>query len=105
VEDWKQSHLELLMLNLALAFIKRVPKMAKVVKKSDDPGFFAKGGKTKMFGKGEVGKITAGQTGKDSNAPSGGGAKWAAGGSNHMFGKGSAGQKTPGVSGKESQVG
>jgi hypothetical protein len=77
--------------------------MAKVVKKSDDPGFFSQGGKTHMFGKGHTGKVVAGQSGKDSQGSENG--KWAEGGSTKMFGKGSAGHKTPEVSGKESQVG
>jgi hypothetical protein len=79
--------------------------MAKVVKKSDDPGFFAQGGKTKMFGKGTAGHAEDSVSGKASNSPPGGSAKFASGGNNKMFGKGSAGHKTPGVSGKESQVG
>jgi hypothetical protein len=77
--------------------------MVKVIKKSDDPGFYPQGGKTKMFGRGYTGKITPGQTGKDSQGSENG--KWPEGGSTKMFGKGSAGHKTPGVSGKESQVG
>jgi hypothetical protein len=77
--------------------------MAKGIKKSEDPGFFAHGGKTKMFGKGSAGPAKAAISGKESNDLGGG--EWAKGGSQHMFGKGSAGQKTPGVSGKESQVG
>jgi hypothetical protein len=79
--------------------------MAKIVKKSDDPGFFAQGGKTKMFGKGTAGHAEDSVSGKASNSPSGGSDEWAKGGTTKMFGKGSAGHKTPGVSGKESQVG
>jgi hypothetical protein len=77
--------------------------MAKVVKKSDDPGFFAHGGKTKMFGKGSAGPAKPDISGKESNDLGGG--EWAKGGSTKMFGKGSAGFKVPGISGKESQVG
>jgi hypothetical protein len=80
-------------------------EMGKVEKRSEDPGFFAKGGSGKMFGKGKVGEAVAGQSGKESQTPPGSGDKFASGGSGKMFGKGSAGKKVPGVSGKETQSG
>jgi hypothetical protein len=79
--------------------------MGKVIKSGASPGFFAAGGKTKMFGKGEAGEAASGQSGKESQTPPGGGDKFASGGKGHMFGKGSAGKKVPGVSGKETQSG
>lgn len=79
--------------------------MAHVTKQSSDPGFFAKGGETKMFGKGHTGESEEGVSGKSSNAGKGGGDKWACGGSNKMFGKGHAGLKEPGISGKADQNG
>ena len=74
--------------------------MGKVLSSGDKPGFFAKGGTGKMFGKGTVGKVTPGQSGKESNSPNGGSAKFAAGGSGKMFGKQTANKMTPGQSGK-----
>ena len=74
--------------------------MGKVISSSEKPGFFPKGGSGKMFGKGTVGKVTPGQSGKESNSPNGGGEKWAKGGSGKMFGKQSANKMTPGQSGK-----
>lgn len=85
--------------------------MAKVIKRAEDPGFFAQGGKTKMFGKGHSSPMPDSVSGKqnqgsDSGKSAGEGVKVAeGGGSNRMFGKGHAGHKVPGVSGKESQVG
>jgi hypothetical protein len=78
--------------------------VAHVTKRSDDPGFFAHGGKTKMFGKGHTGESEAGVSGKASNE-AGGGEKYACGGSTKMFGKGHAGLRTPGISGKPDQNG
>ena len=77
--------------------------MAKVIKSGSQPGFFASGGKTKMFGKGTAGRAESDVSGKASNSPSGGSEKFASGGSGKMFGKGHAGKVTPGVSGKQSQ--
>lgn len=79
--------------------------MGKVISSGDRPDFFAKGGTTKMFGKGTAGKVTEGQSGKESNSPAGGSDKFASGGSGKMFGKGSAGKKVPGISGKATQSG
>lgn len=79
--------------------------MAKEQSRSEKPEFFAKGGTTPMFGKGEAGEAEGGISGKESNAPSGGGEKFASGGSDHMFGKGHAGKKVPGISGKATQEG
>jgi hypothetical protein len=79
--------------------------MGKVISSGARPGFFAAGGKTKMFGKGTAGEAAEGVSGKESNSPAGGGAKFASGGKGHMFGKGSAGKKVPGVSGKQTQEG
>jgi hypothetical protein len=79
--------------------------MPKVISSGDRPGFFAQGGKTKMFGKGTAGEAAEGVSGKESNSPAGGGDKFAKGGSGHMFGKGSAGKKVPGISGKATQEG
>ena len=74
--------------------------MGKVIKSSDSPGFFAQGGKGKMFGKGGAGKVSPGQSGKESNAPPGSSAKFAEGGSGKMFGKQSANKMPSGQSGK-----
>jgi hypothetical protein len=79
--------------------------MGKVISSGDKPGFFAKGGTGKMFGKGKAGEAASGQSGKESQQPPGSGDKFASGGKGHMFGKGSAGKKVPGVSGKETQSG
>jgi hypothetical protein len=79
--------------------------MGRVISSGDKPGFFAQGGKTKMFGKGTAGEATEGVSGKESNSPSGGSDKWASGGKGKMFGKGSAGKKVPGISGKATQEG
>lgn len=77
--------------------------MGKVIKSSADPGFFIKGGTGKMFGKGTAGRAESDVSGKGSNAPAGGGDKWASGGSGKMFGKGSAGKAVSGQSGKPNQ--
>jgi hypothetical protein len=82
--------------------------MAKFISRDNhqnkDAGFFAQGGKTKMFGKGHTGKVESGQSGKSSQGSENG--EFAkGGGSNEMFGKGHAGNKVPAVSGKQSQVG
>jgi hypothetical protein len=74
--------------------------MGKVEKRSEDPGFFAKGGKGKMFGKGEAGEAESGQSGKDSQTPPGGGDKFASGGKTKMFGKQTASKAIGGQSGK-----
>lgn len=85
--------------------------MAKIVKRSEDPGFFPQGGRTKMFSKGHASAMPDSVSGKqnqgsDDGQSAGEGVKVAkGGGSNRMFGKGHAGHKTAGVSGKESQVG
>ena len=75
-------------------------EMGKVTSTGDRAGFFPKGGNTKMFGKGSVGRVTPGQSGKESNAPSGGSEKWPKGGSGKMFGKQSANKAPSGQSGK-----
>jgi len=77
--------------------------MPKVKSRSDDPGFFGQGGKTKMFGRGTSSPAEPGQSGKSSN--SGKDEKWPEGGKSRMFGKGRAGHAVPGQSGKSSQVG
>ena len=74
--------------------------MGKVLSSGDKPGFFAKGGTGKMFGKGTAGKAADGVSGKESNSPPGGSEKFASGGKGHMFGKQSASKATPGQSGK-----
>jgi len=74
--------------------------MGKVISQSEKPGFFPKGGSGKMFGKGKVGEAVAGQSGKESQTPSGSGDKWASGGKGKMFGKQNANKMTPGQSGK-----
>lgn len=92
--------------------------MGKMEKKSERPDFFAKGGSTKMFGKGHTGKAPSGvsakqsQEGGDGAKPDvndaegyGSGFRYASGGSGSMFGKGHAGKKIPGISGKASQEG
>lgn len=70
--------------------------MAKSKEMSSKSASFAKGGKTKMFGKQHAGTQTPGQTATKSGA----GGKWAKGGSGHMFGKQSAGPRRSGVTGK-----
>jgi hypothetical protein len=75
--------------------------MGKVLKKSANPGFFAQGGKTHMFGKGGADEAPSGQSAPTSKP--GPGAKFAAGGKGHMFGKGHANEMTPGQSAKSSQ--
>ena len=77
--------------------------MAKVVSRSDDPGFFTKGGRTKMFERGTSSPAESGISGKASQK--GKDAKWPTGGKGRMFGKGRSGHAQPGISGKASQVG
>jgi len=77
--------------------------MAKIEKRSENPGFFAQGGNGKMFEKGGANPMPSGQSGKESQG--GAGAKFASGGSGKMFDKGHAGKKVPGMSGKETQSG
>ena len=85
--------------------------MAKVIKKGEDPGFFAKGGKTKMFGRGHASKREPDISGKssqgsdDGQSMGGEGIKAAKGGTGKMFGKGHAGHRVAGITGKASQVG
>ena len=74
--------------------------MGKVIKKSDNPGFFAQGGKTKMFGERHAGPQTPGQS---ATMTTGDGGKFAVGGKTKMFGKGHANQAPSGVSIKSSQ--
>jgi hypothetical protein len=71
--------------------------------RSDDPGFFGQGGKTKMFERGTAHDVEPGVSGKARNG--GSDKKWPEGGRGKMFGKGHAGHKEPGISGKASQVG
>lgn len=77
--------------------------MAKVIKKSDGAGFFAKGGSGHMFGPGCADTALSGVSAKDSQGSGGGKFEYAKGGSGHMFGKGYANQATAGVSAKNSQ--
>lgn len=77
--------------------------MAKVIKKSDGAGFFAKGGSGHMFGKGCADPAPSGVSAKDSQGSGGGSFQYAKGGSGHMFGKGYANQAPAGVSVKDSQ--
>jgi len=92
--------------------------MGKVEKRSESPEFFAKGGTTKMFGKGHAATKVPGISGKESQEKNSGegpdeneaegygaGFKFAEGGSGGMFGKGHAGKKIPGISGKATQEG
>ena len=85
--------------------------MAKVIKKGEDPGFFPKGGKTPMFGKGHASKKEPDVSGKSSQGSDDGlsmggkGIKTAKGGNGKMFDKGHAGHRVAGISGKASQVG
>lgn len=62
---------------------------------------FAKGGSTKMFGKGGADASTAGQSAPTSKP--GPGAKFASGGKTKMFSKGHATAQVPGQSVKTSQ--
>lgn len=82
--------------------------MAKMIKNKDahlksDEGFFAQGGHTKMFGKGNSFPAEDSVSGKSANAkgPTGEG-HFLDGGHTKMFGKGHANFKVPGISGKES---
>lgn len=75
--------------------------MSKVIASSPRPEFFAKGGTTKMFGKGGADPATAGQSAYE-NQP-GAGAEFASGGKGHMFGKGHATPAEAGQSAKNSQ--
>lgn len=92
--------------------------MPKVEKRSESPEFFAKGGTTKMFGKGHAGTkepSISGKASQEHNSGSkpqeneaegyGSGFRFAEGGSGAMFGKGHAGKKIPGISGKATQEG
>lgn len=74
--------------------------MGKVISSGDKPGFFAKGGTGKMFGKGQASESVAGQSGRESQGGAGGSDKFAKGGTGKMFGKQSANKMTPGQSGK-----
>jgi hypothetical protein len=77
--------------------------MAKMQSRSEKPEFFAKGGDTKMFGRGTAHPAESAVSGKSENG--GGDSKFAKGGSGKMFGKGHAGKKVAGVSGKQDQEG
>lgn len=92
--------------------------MPKEMKRSESPEFFAKGGTTKMFGKGHASDAPSGVSGKESQEKNdgakpdvndaegyGGKFRFQEGGSGGMFGKGHAGKKIPGISGKASQEG
>jgi hypothetical protein len=92
--------------------------MAKEEKRSESPEFFAKGGKTKMYGKGHASEAPSGVSGKQSQEANdgakpdendaegyGSGFRFAEGGSGGMFGKGHAGKKVAGISGKATQEG
>ena len=74
--------------------------MGKVISTSEKPGFFPKGGSGKMFGKGKVGDVVPGQSGKESQTPPNSGDKFASGGKGKMFGKQNANKMTSGQSGK-----
>lgn len=77
--------------------------MGKVIS-SGDSGHgvtFAKGGTTKMFGKGGAGPAPEGVSARP--AQTGVGEKFASGGKGKMFGKGHAGAMPAGVSAKPSQ--
>ena len=82
--------------------------MAKVIKNKNDkqdsdPGFFAQGGKTKMFGKGTSFEAKEGVSGKPTNAEGAVASEtFLQGGHGKMFGKGHANMKVPGISGKAS---
>jgi hypothetical protein len=77
--------------------------VAKVIKKSDGAGFFAKGGSGHMFGPGCADPAPAGVSVKDSQGSGGGKFEYAHAGKSHMFGKGYANQAPAGVSVKNSQ--
>lgn len=72
--------------------------MAKVLSEGNHGITFAKGGDTKMFGKGHVRTKVPGISGKEDNTSSSG--KWAEGGSTKMHGRQHAGLKEPFHSGK-----
>lgn len=77
--------------------------MAKVVSRSDDPGFYPKGGHGKMFERGTAHPAESSVSGKSKNG--GEDKRWPEGGRGKMFGKGHAGHKEPAISGKATQVG
>jgi hypothetical protein len=95
--------------------------MPKEMSRSEKPDFFAKGGNTKMFGKGTAHTALSDVSGKSDNGGTAGsepadkpyehesytdGVRYQeGGGSNEMFGKGHSGKKIPGISGKETQEG
>ena len=71
--------------------------MAKSKTSTTKSASFAKGGKTKMFGKQHAGPDKPGTSGA---SKTGTGGKWAKGGSTHMFGKQCADPRRAGVTGK-----
>jgi hypothetical protein len=71
--------------------------MAKSKVISNKSPSFAKGGKTKMFGKQHAGPQ---KSGTSAHSTSGDGGKFAKGGKTHMFGKQSASPARAGMSGK-----
>lgn len=74
--------------------------MGKTIKSDANPGFFAQGGKTKMFGPQHAGPQNPDTSAHDT---SGDGGKFAKGGTAKMFGKGHASPALSGVSAKNSQ--
>jgi len=74
--------------------------MGKVIKKDANPGFFAQGGKTKMFGHMTAGPQTPFVT---AQVKAGDGGKWGKGGSTKMFGKGHANPAPKNLSIKDTQ--
>jgi hypothetical protein len=92
--------------------------MGKVIKEGDRPGFFAEGGKGKMFDRGTSHNAISDVSGKDSNGGTEGsspaerpfeaesytkGVRYLeGGGSNRMFSKGHASKAVSGQSGKPS---
>ena len=94
--------------------------MPKIESRSERPEFFAKGGNTKMFGRGTAHTALSDVSGKSDNGGEEGNSRakdrkgelsvgkdftFLDGGSGKMFGKGHAGKKVPGISGKASQEG
>lgn len=79
--------------------------MGKTIKSDANPGFFAQGGKTKMFGRQFADPQTPGTSAQetDSSESSKGQQKFAKGGTTKMMGKGHAAPALPGVSAKNSQ--
>jgi len=77
--------------------------MGKVIKKDANPGFFAQGGKTKMFGHMTACPQKPFQTAQEGGFAGDSGGKWGKGGTTKMFGKGHANPAPKNLSIKDTQ--